>query len=192
MTKLVLIRHTQSKYNVENKLTGSGSNPELTKKGFNQADLAGRDLYSKYNSEFDFMVTSGLVRAHQTATVINLFLNIDDISNNENLQERNYGIYEGQNFEECWPIISSLPDNELIPAGESKEMFLQRTTEALCVYLQGEKALGLVVTHGHVIREAVKYFLGRDEYVPNGAFVELDRESIVDFGGKCDAISNEG
>ncbi len=192
MTKLVLIRHAQSKYNVENKLTGSGSNPELTKKGFNQAALAGKDLYSKYNAEFDFMVTSGLVRTHQTATIINLFLNIRNISNNEKLQERNYRIYEGQNFEECWPIISVLPDNELITAGESKDMFLERTTEALCAYLKGEKALGLIVTHGHVIREAVKYFLGRDEYVPNGAFVELNRESIVDFSGKCDVTSDNG
>lgn len=40
-------------------------------------------------------------------------------------------------------------------------MFVDRVAKALCVYLQGEDSLALMVSHGHTIKMANKYFLNK-------------------------------
>ncbi len=188
MTKLVLIRHAQS-YNNANAIIGG--NPDITEKGQNQAHEAGEKIYNLYGDEFDFMVISGMARTNQTAAIINQFLKIEEISYNKALQEKSYGIYEGLDFNEHRPMINSLGYDEMLPGGESDAMVSSRVVKHLCEYFKGEEALGIIVTHCHVIKMATQYFLGKGEHLVNAGFVELDPDNIADLSGKCRIDSYE-
>ena len=65
MNKLILLRHGQSQWNLENRFTGWKDVP-LTAKGINEACLA-RKLMKKNNIEIDVVFSSVLVRAIETA-----------------------------------------------------------------------------------------------------------------------------
>jgi len=62
MTKLVLVRHGQSQWNLENRFTGWVDVP-LSKKGIDEAISAGKKLK---DYEFDIMYVSHMLRAIQT------------------------------------------------------------------------------------------------------------------------------
>ena len=62
MSKLVLVRHGQSQWNLENRFTGWVDVP-LSKKGIKEAISAGKKLK---NFEFDVMYVSHMLRAIQT------------------------------------------------------------------------------------------------------------------------------
>lgn len=120
---LIIIRHGQSIWNLENRFTGWADIP-LSKKGINEAKKAGKKLI---NYKFDLAYTSELIRAQMT------LFEILNINNNENkyfkihsddkkrydkyllknkeekymkiffaqeLNERDYGALEGLNKEE--------------------------------------------------------------------------------------------
>jgi len=89
--KLVIIRHGESIWNLENKFTG-WVDVDLTSKGIEQAIAAGQIL-KKYNIEFDIAYTSVLKRAIKTLWNI---LDVMDlvwipIINAWQLNERHYG-----------------------------------------------------------------------------------------------------
>ena len=65
MNKLVLLRHGQSLWNLENKFTGWKDVP-LTQQGINEAKTAGELIY-KHNIIFDNVFSSVLQRANKTA-----------------------------------------------------------------------------------------------------------------------------
>ena len=66
MSKLVLVRHGQSQWNLENKFTGWVDVP-LTKKGEQEAQNAAAHLQS---IQFDKAYTSDLQRAQKTLDII--------------------------------------------------------------------------------------------------------------------------
>lgn len=185
MTRLVLIRHAQSYSNANAIVGGRGSDPKITEKGYDQALEAGEKLHNQYGGDFDYMVISGLSRTNQTAAIINQFLEIETISYDREIQEKDYGIYEGKSLNEHRADIHLADYNEAIPGGESEKMFVERVAKSLCVYLQGKDSLALIVSHGHTIKMANKYFLDKEEYIMNAAFVEIAPEEIIDLAGKC-------
>ncbi|WP_341760048.1 2,3-bisphosphoglycerate-dependent phosphoglycerate mutase [Candidatus Endowatersipora endosymbiont of Watersipora subatra] len=98
---LVLVRHGQSEWNKRNLFTG-WKDPDLTKRGVNEAIKAGRHLVKK-NLSFDIAFTSTLIRAQRTCQII---LDIMDQSylkviRNQALNERNYGDLAGLNKDEA-------------------------------------------------------------------------------------------
>ena len=103
MNKLVLLRHGQSQWNLENKFTGWRDVP-LTSQGVNEARNAGR-LIRKNNIKIDNIFSSNLKRANNTAeiaikeaNIINLFKNNHLIyTRDQNLNERDYGDLVGLN-----------------------------------------------------------------------------------------------
>ncbi len=185
MTKLVLLRHAQSYFNANAIVGGRGSDPEITEKGYNQALEAGEKLFQQYGGDFDYMVVSGMTRTNQTAAIVNQFLGIETISYDKELQEKDYGIYEGKSLNKHRADIHLADYAEVIPGGESEKMFVERVAKALCVYLQERESLALVVSHGHTIKMANKYFLDKYEYIMNAVYVEIDPEEITDLVGKC-------
>jgi 2,3-bisphosphoglycerate-dependent phosphoglycerate mutase len=97
MHKLVLIRHGESTWNLENRFTG-WADVDLTPKGIEQAKAAGRLLKAE-GYEFDLAYTSVLKRAIHT-----LWHTLDamerqwlPVHNSWRLNERHYGALQGLN-----------------------------------------------------------------------------------------------
>lgn len=97
MYKLVLIRHGESTWNLENRFTG-WTDVDLTATGIEQARNAGRLLKAE-GYEFDLAYTSVLKRAIRT-----LWLTLDEMDRtwlpvvkNWRLNERHYGALQGLN-----------------------------------------------------------------------------------------------
>ena len=100
MIKLVLVRHDQSMWNLENKFTG-WTDVELSPKGIAEAKEAGKVLKEKGFS-FDLAFTSVLKRAEDTLGYILKEMNEENIEIKKSwkLNERHYGALQGLNKEE--------------------------------------------------------------------------------------------
>ncbi len=99
---LVLLRHGQSQWNLENRFTGF-HDVELTDKGIAEASKAG-ELIKAAGIKFDQVFTSTLKRANNTARLAlkaagqeNL---IDNMVAHDDLRERDYGDLMGLNKDE--------------------------------------------------------------------------------------------
>ena len=100
MYQLVLVRHGQSEWNALNQFTG-WTDVELTKKGREEAQAAGKLLFSK-GFQFDVAYTSVLKRAIHTLDII-----LDEVDQvwlpvqkHWQLNERHYGALQGFNKKE--------------------------------------------------------------------------------------------
>ena len=99
---LVLLRHGQSQWNLENRFTGF-HDVDLSEKGVEEAKNAGKILKNK-GIQFDQVFTSTLIRAYKTAE---LALNeagqaglLDTMIRHDDLRERDYGDLVGLNKDE--------------------------------------------------------------------------------------------
>ncbi|WP_099203425.1 2,3-diphosphoglycerate-dependent phosphoglycerate mutase [Miniphocaeibacter massiliensis] len=100
MKKLVLVRHGQSKWNLENKFTG-WVDVDLSEEGYKQAKEAGKKV-KEANIEFDVAYTSVLQRAIKTCYLIleeSRQLWIPEVKS-WRLNERHYGALQGLNKKE--------------------------------------------------------------------------------------------
>ena len=100
MIKLVLVRHGQSIWNLENNFTG-WTDVGLSSNGVNEAIEAGKVLKEK-GFTFDLAYTSVLKRAEDTLTYILKEMNEEDIEIRRSwkLNERHYGALQGLNKDE--------------------------------------------------------------------------------------------
>ena len=100
MIKLVLVRHGQSIWNLENKFTG-WTDVGLSSNGVNEAIEAGKVLKEK-GFTFDLAYTSVLKRAEDTLTYILKKMNEENIEIRRSwkLNERHYGALQGLNKDE--------------------------------------------------------------------------------------------
>ena len=100
MIKLVLVRHGQSQWNLENRFTG-WTDVELSEQGIKEAKEAGKVLKEK-GFEFDVAYTSVLKRANDTLNFILEELGEKDIPIKKSwrLNERHYGALQGLNKDE--------------------------------------------------------------------------------------------
>ena len=107
MNQLILLRHGQSQWNLENRFTGWKDVP-LTIQGINEAKKAGK-LIKKKNIRIDLIFSSVLQRANETARLV--VIEIDQqhlwnykkeliMSKNQSLNERDYGDLVGLNKKE--------------------------------------------------------------------------------------------
>lgn len=190
MKQLVLIRHGESQWNLENRFTGWVDVP-LTPKGEQEAHEAGKKLQ---DFRFDQAFTSVLIRANKTLEIVLRVTGQTDlkIEKDQALNERMYGDLQGLNKAETvekhgaeqvkiWRRSFDVPP----PGGES----LKDTAERVIPYYQ-EKIWPallsgrciLVVAHGNSLRALVMHLnqLSREEVlelnIPTGApwLFELD------------------
>ena len=100
MNKLVILRHGESLWNLENKFTG-WIDIDLSKNGENEASSAGK-LLKKEGFIFDLAYTSLLKRANNTLEICMKNMDIEKskklkIIKNWRLNERHYGALQGLN-----------------------------------------------------------------------------------------------
>lgn len=100
MIKLVLVRHGQSEWNLENRFTG-WTDVELTEQGMKEAEEAGIALREQ-GFHFDLAYTSVLKRAEHTLDLILKEMGEEniEIKRNWRLNERHYGALQGLNKDE--------------------------------------------------------------------------------------------
>ena len=100
MIKLVLVRHGQSMWNLENRFTG-WTDVELSEQGIKEAKEAGKVLKEK-GFNFDVAYTSVLKRANDTLKYILEELGEENIPVKKSwrLNERHYGALQGLNKDE--------------------------------------------------------------------------------------------
>ena len=100
MIKLVLVRHGQSQWNLENRFTG-WTDVELSEQGINEAIEAGKVLKEE-GYTFDVAYTSVLKRANATLEYILKELGEENIPvyKSWRLNERHYGALQGLNKKE--------------------------------------------------------------------------------------------
>lgn len=190
MAQLVLIRHGESQWNLENRFTGWVDVP-LSPKGEQEARDAGKKLAAFH---FDCGFTSVLKRAKDTLRLVLEVLGQTNlpIQEHQALNERMYGDLQGlnktetvQKFGEAQVKIWRRSFDVRPPGGES----LKDTAERVVPYfekqirpeLQGNKTV-LIVAHGNSLRALVMHLenLSREQVlelnIPTGAplLYELD------------------
>lgn len=99
---LVLMRHGQSQWNLENRFTGF-HNIELSEQGIAEAKVSGQNL-AKAGIKFDQVYTSTLQRAYTTAEIALTEAGqaglMDTMIKHDDLRERDYGDLTGLNKDE--------------------------------------------------------------------------------------------
>lgn len=163
VTTFYIIRHAES-YNNVNKIVGG--DPELTDNGINQAKHLSKEL-SKIH--FDYAFASKFTRAKETAKLI-LNTPLISVISSKALNERDYGIYEGQPIakfnEELKDVLTemrALSDDGVFSfrryeSCETDEEMIKRFVDFLNEIT--EKYLGktvLISTHGILIRVFLIY-----------------------------------
>lgn len=162
MLELILVRHGETDSNVRGTYCG-WTDPELNKKGKNQARRAARKLKE---IKPDFIYSSPLKRAFHTAEIINRNYG-KDIIRSENLKEHNFGIWEDLTHAE---IIEKYPDesslwqkdwaNYRIKDGESAIEGYARVVTFLEELLERHKSgTVMIVTHSGCIRYILAHLL---------------------------------
>ena len=205
MNKLILLRHGQSQWNLENRFTG-WKNVPLTEKGEAEAKKAG-ELIKKYEISIDRVFSSTLERANRTAEIaikkaeLNNLLEKNKIimTCSEKLNERDYGDLVGLNKQETadkfgkdqvhiWRRSYDTPP----PNGESLKDVVERVSPYFKENIKplidkGENIL--IAAHGNSLR-AMMIELGmyKPEEIsnielPTGSplCINLDQGRLVDF-----------
>ena len=205
MNKLILLRHGQSQWNLENRFTG-WKNVPLTEKGEVEAKKAG-ELIRKHNISIDRVFSSVLERANRTAEIAIKKAELNNLLENnkiimtcsEKLNERDYGDLVGLNKQETadkfgkdqvhiWRRSYDTPP----PNGESLKDVVERVSPYFKENIKplidkGENIL--IAAHGNSLR-AMMIELGmyKSEEIsnielPTGSplCINLDQGRLIDF-----------
>ena len=180
MIKLVLIRHGESVWNLENRFTG-WTDVDLSNNGIKEAKEAGKLLKEK-GFVFDLGYTSSLKRSIHTLDYILKEMNLDiEIRRSYKLNERHYGALQGLNKDETkekygeeqvklWrrsvdvrPPLLTKDDPRYIegePLGEN----LLDTEKRVVSYFEEEikkellnKRKIIIAAHGNSLRSLIRY-----------------------------------
>ena len=168
MNKLVLLRHGQSQWNLENKFTG-WKDVLLTEKGIKEANNAGI-LLKKNNIEIDKIFSSVLERANKTVEIAMKASGIENLHKNgvliyekdQRLNERDYGDLVGLNKAETaekfgkeqvqiWRRSYDTPP----PNGESLKDVVDRVSPYFSNIIEPyilDKKNVLIAAHGNSLR----------------------------------------
>jgi 2,3-bisphosphoglycerate-dependent phosphoglycerate mutase len=183
MPTLVLVRHGQSQWNLENKFTGWVDVP-LTAQGEEEAHRAGKQLKGLH---FDIAFTSDLQRAQKTLAIILSEIGQTNLTiiKDKALNERHYGDLQGLDKAET---AKKFGDEQVKiwrrsydiapPNGESLKDTAARTLpyfDAQIVPLLKEGKNVLVAAHGNSLRSIVMHL----EHLTKEQVLELNLETAV-------------
>jgi len=190
MGVLVLVRHGQSQWNLENRFAGWSDIP-LTAQGREDAAAMARHLRDFH---FDAAFTSKLQRASETLRIMLRELQQDiPVIADAALNERHYGDLQGLNKAE---LAQKYGQDQVYrwrrgygdrpPNGESIEDCVKRVTPYFVEHILPEVVVGktvLVVAHGNSMRPMVKYLEDLDVSTTATMEIGLCTPSIYWFEG---------
>lgn len=193
---VVLMRHGQSQWNLENRFTGF-HNVELSPQGISEAELSGQNL-AKAGIKFDVVYTSTLKRAYNTAEIALKEAGqgelVAGMIKSDDMRERDYGDLTGLNKDETKEKYGA--DQVLIwrrsydvqpPGGESlKDVVENRVRPYFENTIKAQMDAGkniLVAAHGNSLR-ALLIILGEntpeninETEIPTGSPLVLEFEN---------------
>lgn len=158
MTRIILVRHGQTVWNLEMKYQGH-TDIALTDKGLEQASLVAKRLAAE---KVAAVYASDLSRAYMTAEKIAASFTLPVIAMPE-LREISFGEWEGltyTNINQGWPeVMANLfanPDSVQIPGGETFRELKARAANAIKkIVLNHPGETVVVVSHGGTIRTLI-------------------------------------
>ncbi len=166
MSRLILWRHGQTAWNVENRVQGH-TDVDLDGAGHDQARAAARILAGDVP---DRIVSSDLRRAQDTAQALAALTGLP-VHSDKRLRERGYGEWEGLTHAD---IAERFPDTWLAwsngqPVGgrhgiEPHDDLRARVRAALAEITDGLDGTVVVVTHGGTARHALAVLSGVPEF----------------------------
>lgn len=181
-----MIRHGETEWNLENRFQGQKDSP-LSRRGLKQAELLGH-YYQPL--EFDFIYSSDLGRAVDTAKAILGDCEKRPLNLHQDLRERRFGVFEGLTREEAeakhpeaYQIWVQGAFDFKAEGGESRRELLQRSKNKLeAIADQHRGQYGLVVVHGGLLSTFWRHLepeRGEDEgfKIPNASITELVYEN---------------
>lgn len=181
MTRLILIRHGETKTNTVGKIHKYSDTEELTQNGVSQIEKVAKAI-EKENPKIIFC--SQEKRAKQSAQIISSKLNVPSVEVS-GLEERNWGDFAGLSFQEIKMKAGmdnmSLDEryNFVPPNGESWKDIETRLSDSLNKIISENKDKTVVlVTHGGSIRILMPHLLGvgREEsfkYDPDNGSISI-------------------
>jgi probable phosphoglycerate mutase len=160
MTRLLVIRHSETDWNLEKRIQGHIDCP-LNEAGLAQAPALGRRMRGE---EYSALYSSDLSRAWQTAQAV---ADGREIIAEPRLRERCLGIFQGFTVEECdarYPEDTrrhrGYDPDYVIPEGESRRQFFHRVVA--CVEELARRHVGqtiTLVTHGGTLENILRHVL---------------------------------
>ena len=171
-----LLRHGQTDWNIDFRLQGVTDIP-LNSTGIAQAMAAAKSIPQGY---WNFVASSPLTRAVNTAQIIAEQIAIPELVIEPLLLERSFGDAEGMTHAE-WK--ATYPDG-MPPGGESLEglrMRAIRLLEHLLAQYRGTKVLA--VSHGALIRKLVK-MVSQGEFPLDGQRFENTSLTVIKHNQK--------
>ncbi len=166
MSKVYLVRHGESTFNLQKRFTGSTDAP-LTEKGHTQAVQAGKKLQS---TSIQHIFSSEKIRAHQTAIGLAQQLpNVIGVIPDARLNEQNFGELEGMLKKEADAQFGAQTiyqwrkhPETCPPGGEPLQNVIDRTElfyhEKLAPILSKGESI-VVVAHSNSLRALAKHLL---------------------------------
>ena len=180
--KLYVVRHGETEYNAHGRFAGSTDVP-LNGVGYTQAGQLAEKLSE---ISFDRIVTSPMLRARQTADIINRGRSLP-LAVMDGFAERNMGVYEGltrseakERYPQTWARMSSKGLDEGPDGGETIRQCEERVCFALkeLIHASGSKTV-LLVCHGFVARLINRHFLQLDDDEMHS--FSLDNCEVADY-----------
>jgi probable phosphoglycerate mutase len=160
---MLVVRHGQSTWNEQHRWQGQ-ADPPLSEFGREQAGAAAKAI-----GDVDVIVSSPMIRAAETASIIGAIIGVGPVQMVEGLEERSAGVWSGltrAEIDETWP---GWVDSEQRPEGwEYDDVLVPRVMSALESVAE-EFAGGsvLVVCHGGVIIAMEKELGVNEARIPN-------------------------
>jgi len=156
MIKIILVRHGENVANITKEFSYKTVDYSLTEKGILQAEQTAVFLKNK---KIDFIYSSPLKRAYETAEIIANTLN-KSFEINENFRELNVGILEGMKPDKnTWNIFFNVIQkwltgisSESFPEGENLDQLTKRFKNGIINICNGKnEKIILVVGHGGIL-----------------------------------------
>ena len=149
---IYLVRHGQTDDNFKSIVQGRIDNP-LNDVGRGQAKATGLKL-KELNIKFDYIYSSPLIRAKESASIINNELKIGDVIVDEELTEREFGNLEGLDVSYMRWLVTR-PDFKKV-GFETDEEIIERVKNAVDRLSKKGKNI-LIVCHSHTIKALLVY-----------------------------------